>query len=131
MAMAGMRTRKSHGCQKKKPDRSAWPRSKKPLMKKVRPAAQREKDDQEHGGDRGREVGGEFPPEDEQGRAHGQFSGPFVIWRNTSSRLARLTNISATAMSERPRMPASSAAVGRLCGAWTMSRVTPLTRSAT
>jgi hypothetical protein len=38
MAIAGISTRKSHGCQKKKPDRSAWPRSKKPPMKKVRPA---------------------------------------------------------------------------------------------
>src|SRR5208282_2088875 len=90
-----------------------------------------EKYDQEYRRDRGREVGGEFPPEHEQGRAHDQFSAPLVIWRNTSSRLARLTNISATAMSDRPRMPASSAAVGRLCGAWTRSRVTPLTRSAT
>ena len=39
MAMAGISTRNSHGCQKKKPDRSACPRSKKPETRNVMPAA--------------------------------------------------------------------------------------------
>ena len=54
------------------------------------PADERQEHDEEYGRHRGREIGGEFAAKYEEQRGACQFSAPWlVIWRNTSSSVAR------------------------------------------
>src|SRR5262249_7602098 len=53
---------------------------------------QRQEDDEEYGRHRGGEIGRKFAAKHEERRAHFQFSEPWIVmWRNTSSSVARST----------------------------------------